>query len=63
MEYDGKYLMEYGGEDDLDLKLLMGYKTITSDKFEIGVPARINLGTVGEASVKYDHSLSTNSIK
>lgn len=63
MEYDGKYLMEYGGEDDLDLKLLMGYKTITSDKFETGVPARINLGTVGEASVKYDHSLSTNSIK
>jgi len=63
MEYDGKYLMEYGGEDELELKLLMGYKTITSDKFETGVPARIDLGTVGEASVKYDHSLSTNSSK
>ncbi len=63
MEYDGKYLMEYGGEADLELKLLMGYKTITNDKFEAGVPAKIDLGTVGEASVKYDHSLSTNSSK
>ena len=63
MEYDGKYLLEYGDEADLELKLLMGYKTITSDKFEAGVPARINLGTVGEASVKYDHSLITNSSK
>jgi len=63
MQYDGKYLMKYGGEADLELKLLMGYKTITSDKFENGVPARIDLGVVGEASVKYDHSLSTNSSK
>ncbi len=63
MEYDGKYLMEYGGEADLELKLLMGYKTVTSDKFEAGTPAKIYLGTVGEASVKYDHSLSTNSSK
>lgn len=60
IEYDSKYIMKFGGEVELGTKLLMAYKTITSDKFEKGTPAKIDLSTVGEASVIYDHSIATN---
>lgn len=60
IEYDSKYVMKFGGEVELGTKLLMAYKTITSDKFEKGTPAKIDLSTVGEASVIYDHSIDIN---
>lgn len=51
-----KYLLKFGGDADLDLKLKMVYKTVTSNKFTEGV-ASIDLSTVGEAYVMYDPNI------
>ncbi len=58
MHVDGKYLLECGDEEDFDLKLRMVYKTITDTRFDRGTPARIDLSTVGEASVRFDMRLT-----
>ena len=57
---DGRYLMKLGTEDDCDLKLKMGYKTITSSDFDSSAPARIDLTTPERAIVEYDHSLTVD---
>lgn len=57
MHVDGKYLLECGDEEDFDLKLRMVYKTITDSRFDRNTPARIDLTTVGEASVRFDMQL------
>lgn len=54
---DGRYLMKLGTEEDCDLKLKMGYKTITSSDFDASSKARIDLTTTERAIVEYDHSL------
>lgn len=58
IESGGRYLLRVGGEEDCDLKLRMAYKTMTSDKFDQLLPARIDLSEVGKAIVKPDASLT-----
>ena len=54
MKASGLYTLRLGGEEDMELKLRMMNKTITSGTLDSGVPASIDLSKVGEASVKYD---------
>ncbi len=54
---DGIYLLKMGGEKEFANKLKMAEKTIGDPDFRKNTPAYINLGTVGEASVRYDHTL------
>jgi len=59
---EGRYFLKFGGEEDCDLKLRMAYKTITDKQFDKKSPAaRLDLSTVGEASVIYDMHLNTES--
>ncbi len=58
MQVGGKYLLRLGGESDCDLKLKMAKKTIDKLAEENSSPARIDLTTVGEASVRFDMQLS-----
>ncbi len=58
MQVGGKYLLRLGDESDCDLKLKMAKKTIDKLAEENGSPARIDLTTVGEASVRFDIQLT-----
>ncbi len=57
MQISSKYLFKMGGEEDFDLKLKMGYKTIIDLQTESNSPARVDLTVVGEASVRLDMKL------
>lgn len=57
VESCGRYLLRMGGEPDMDLKLRMAYKTMTSEQFDDLLPARIDLGEVGRATILPDASL------
>ena len=54
MEASGLYSLKIGGEDGLDLKLRMFYRTISSGSLDKALHASIDLTTVGEACVRYD---------
>ncbi|MBE6598673.1 MAG: FtsQ-type POTRA domain-containing protein [Ruminococcaceae bacterium] len=57
---DGLYLLKVGGEKDLAYKLKMAEKTIGDPDFNQGIPAEIDLTVLGEASVRYDHTITTS---
>ncbi len=61
LECDGLYLMKMGGEKEFTSKLKMAEKTIADPDFTKNTPAFIDLATVGEASVRYDHTLDLTS--
>lgn len=57
MTCDGMYIFRIGNEHDCELKLRMAYKTITDSRFDTGIPAKIDVSEVGEASIRYDMRL------
>lgn len=57
MTCDGMYIFRIGNERDCELKLRMAYKTITDSRFDTGIPAKIDVSEVGEASIRYDMRL------
>lgn len=61
MHCDGMYLLEFGGEKDIAYKLKMAEKTLSDPDFRKDIPAEIDLGTVGEATIRYDHTIQLTS--
>ncbi|MGN1410512.1 MAG: cell division protein FtsQ/DivIB, partial [Eubacteriales bacterium] len=57
MQAQSKYILKFGSETDCDLKLRMAYRTIDKLAEENTSPAKIDLTTVGEASVRFDMQL------
>lgn len=57
MQAQGKYMLKFGSETDCDLKLRMAYRTINKLAEENSSPAKIDLTSVGEASVRFDMQL------
>lgn len=57
MQAQGKYVLKFGNETDCDLKLRMAYRTINKLGEENSSPAKIDLTSVGEASVRFDMQL------
>ena len=55
--YEGLYLLKMGGEKDFLYKLKMAEHTLSDPMIKKDTPAEVELGTSGEASVLYDHTL------
>jgi len=56
MEAEHLYSLTLGNENDMELKLRMLHKTLSSGYLEENVPASIDLTTVGEACVRYEYN-------
>lgn len=57
MYCDGLYLLKMGGEKDFAYKLKMAERVLSDPILRKDTPAEIELGTVGESSILYDHTL------